>query len=1197
MTDLTTNDMHEYIIEYIKRKNLIEHNIESFNILLSKNGLHTIITKLFKVVDRFVYSTGKHTYKGKPISEMSYVLTFTDVKYKQPTYVDDLDSNKEIQLTPNVAMEKSLTYSSKINIDCNIVLTYVRTDGVTETETKQINNLFIGEYPIMVKCNQCNILNYTKYDLFNNLGEDPNDAGGYFIISGNPWSIDALESTLFNSFRIYNNQYNSELTRGEFISKNGDGYETSKEIILRLNVNNLITIQLVGNLEIHDDYQIPFNIIFKLFGVVQDAEMLKYFIYYKENERIYRYITSAIINSASVDDKALRFNKLNTIYEHRLLIIEFGKIVFKNKKLSDDVIIKNVNALINKSILIHIVDDDPEIQKKKKLIYLGLMIRKLILTNKKIYPTTDRDSYSNKRVHCAGVLYGKSIRTIFRHTIVSSIKQGLSSILTQENDKSHISINNLINNKISGCHKKLCENVEKSIKTGNKEIVFDKSKKNPLTLSNHISSQLITEKNALTKLSALRVVHTPNTSSSNQTSRAIDMRSVHPTYVGYICPSASADTGEKVGLSKQLAITANVTISSDSDIIKNKIKNMLLSIVDIIKTNDHDKFNEMTPVYVNGDLIGCVNDAIYFTKELKKMRLNMDIDKHTTIYHNFLLNEVKIWVDYGRLVRPLIKVYNNIEEVDKKKNADIFKQYIKLTKEIINKLKNNEIGIKYIEDNGIIEYISTEEQENCYIAYNIDVFNENSTNICKQYTHVEIEEVMFGCTALTAPFLNHTMPQRGTYQTNQAKQSAGWCYLNFHNRMDKKRYFKTYVEMPLLKTMMNNFMYPNGVNLMVAMMCLGKNQEDSAIINKNLIDNGYMSGYFYTYVLVKITKISIEFIRPITDEYINKTSSNDSLLDSRGIIKLGSYVTKNTVLVSKLVFNQKENKYIDKSEIYMSNEPAIVDRIVVNYHNPHIKQIDSVKVKLKSYRRVIEGDKISTRSGNKNIISHIMNPADLPYTKDGGEVPDIIVNPQGIPTRMCIGQLLESLFSALALCKGEIIDGTSFSKFNIDSVTEELEKQGEDKYGLTKMINGTNGREIEADIFYTPLYIQHIMKFSIDEMYVIDNDRGPVDEITRQPREGRQNQGGLRLGEMEKDALASHGTTLCIKNKFIDSSDKSQQYYCKTCGVSAIYNIDDIRICKNCNYSSDIVKVNSTYVTEVLLNYLKISGIKVNMHF
>ena len=198
---------------------------------------------------------------------------------------------------------------------------------------------------------------------------------------------------------------------------------------------------------------------------------------------------------------------------------------------------------------------------------------------------------------------------------------------------------------------------------------------------------------------------------------------------------------------------------------------------------------------------------------------------------------------------------------------------------------------------------------------------------------------------------------------------------------------------------------------------------------------------------------------------------------------------------------------------------------------------------------------------------------------------------------MCIGQLLESLFSALALCKGEIIDGTSFSKFNIDSVTEELEKQGEDKYGLTKMINGTNGREIEADIFYTPLYIQHIMKFSIDEMYVIDNDRGPVDEITRQPREGRQNQGGLRLGEMEKDALASHGTTLCIKNKFIDSSDKSQQYYCKTCGVSAIYSIDDIRICKNCNYSSDIVKVNSTYVTEVLLNYLKISGIKVNMHF
>ena len=131
----------------------------------------------------------------------------------------------------------------------------------------------------------------------------------------------------------------------------------------------------------------------------------------------------------------------------------------------------------------------------------------------------------------------------------------------------------------------------------------------------------------------------------------------------------------------------------------------------------------------------------------------MEIDKYATIYYNIRLNEIKIWVDYGRIVRPLVKVYNNLDEVIKKKDSSIFKQYVKLTKDIIKKLQNNEIDIKYLEDNGVIEYISSEEQENCFLAYNIDKFNIDINDIKKQYTHVEVEETMFGCTALTAPFL------------------------------------------------------------------------------------------------------------------------------------------------------------------------------------------------------------------------------------------------------------------------------------------------------------------------------------------------------------------------------------------------------------------------------------------------------------
>ena len=198
------------------------------------------------------------------------------------------------------------------------------------------------------------------------------------------------------------------------------------------------------------------------------------------------------------------------------------------------------------------------------------------------------------------------------------------------------------------------------------------------------------------------------------------------------------------------------------------------------------------------------------------MRLLKDIDKYTTIYFNILFDEIQIWVDYGRITRPLIKVYNNISEVYDKNYK--FKQYTKMTKEHITKLNNGEIRITDLENEHIIEYISSEEQENCYLAFNIDEFHNNQDNVLKQYTHIDIEEAMFGITALTSPFLNHTMAQRGSYQTNQAKQSCGWFTLNPYDRYDKKKFYQTYCETPIIKTITSNLTYPNGINLMPSLL-------------------------------------------------------------------------------------------------------------------------------------------------------------------------------------------------------------------------------------------------------------------------------------------------------------------------------------------------------------------------------------------
>ena len=1191
---LTSNDMSLFLLKFIKSTNIISHNHNSFNDFLDNNGLKNIICNIFKIHDTITFDeTQKHYYKGIELTKMVYTLKFTDVKFEKPKYVNQATNENEM-LTPNIARLKNLTYASEIIIESEIESEYYYKKGGTEIQKVPIKNLHIGKYPIMIKSDMCHLNNATKDELINIYKEDPNDNGGYFIIGGVEWTIDTSESILYNSFRVYNNQYNNELTRGEFISKPGDGFEISREIIMRLNNNDLITIQLVGSHDIYEEYQIPFYLVFRLYGILSDVEIFRYILLDFEKDSYYEKIKYYVEASMTNVDKSTKFEKLINVYEHKQLLIEFGKIIFKNKKLNEITIIQSVYTLLDKSLLLHIGDDGSDITRKRKLVYFGLLVRKLILVNSDILPVTDRDSYSTKRLHSAGISYAKTFKTTFRLTVVNGIKKQIKNIFTQTNEKSNINLTNLLNNKITG-YEKLAEAVEKSIKTGNKEIVYDKANK---PIANRISSQMLIRKNELNTLATLRVIHTQNTSSSNQTARAIEMRSVHSTYAGYICPTATADTGEKVGLSKQLAISALITVASDSEFIKQKIVDKIINLDKIIKENTLELLKKYTHVYVNGDLQGCVKNTYEFLKDIRHMRVLKEIDKYTTIHFNILFDEIQIWVDYGRITRPLIKVYNNMNDVYNKNYK--FKQYTKMTKEHIIKLNNGKINITDLENEHIIEYISSEEQENCYLAYNIDEFYNNQDNISKQYTHIDIEESLFGITALTSPFLNHTMSQRGSYQTNQAKQSCGWFTLNPYDRYDKKKFYQTYCETPIIKTITSSLTYPNGINLMVAMMCYtGYGQEDSCILNKSLVDNGYMAGYHYSYTSVKISDHNIEFIRlsKPTDQ-VHKTNANYGFLDEHGVIKKGSVIEKNTVLISKLVLvNKKENKYSDKSEIYSLYETVVIDDIEISYYNPQENKIELVKIRTKSYRKILEGDKLSTRSGNKNIVSAIMNPADMPYTLNG-EIPDMIVNPQGIPTRMCVGQLLESLFAKLAINKAQFIDGTAFTKFNVNRIKDELETMGLNSCGIEKMICGKTGHIINAFVFYTPLYIQHIMKFALEEMYVINHNGGPVDEVTHQPREGKTNNGGLKLGEMEKDVIASHGSTNVIQEKFINSSDFVQLYFCRKCGSKAIYNNEyNLKICKLCDFDADIVKANSTHVTNVFQSYLMMLGIDTRFKF
>ena len=207
-----------------------------------------------------------------------------------------------------------------------------------------------------------------------------------------------------------------------------------------------------------------------------------------------------------------------------------------------------------------------------------------------------------------------------------------------------------------------------------------------------------------------------------------------------------------------------------------------------------------------------------------------------------------------------------------------------------------------------------------------------------------------------------------------------------------------------------------------------------------------------------------------------------------------------------------------------------------------------VKVRIRKTRTPIVGDKLSSRMGQKGVIGITLPQEDMPFTEDG-IVPDIIVNPHAIPSRMTIGQLCECLLSILCTLTGERGDGTMFRNASLEYLCEQLQKHGYDRYGRRKLRNGFTGESFESDVFVGPTYYQRLRHMAADKYHA--RSRGPIHMLSRQPTEGRARDGGLRFGEMERDTLISHGSVEFLKDRLLDNSDPSVLTVCGDCGLPA----------------------------------------------
>jgi DNA-directed RNA polymerase II subunit RPB2 len=459
--------------------------------------------------------------------------------------------------------------------------------------------------------------------------------------------------------------------------------------------------------------------------------------------------------------------------------------------------------------------------------------------------------------------------------------------------------------------------------------------------------------------------------------------------------------------------------------------------------------------------------------------------------------------------------------------------------------------------------------------------------------------MILGICGSIIPFPDHNQSPRNTYQSAMGKQAMGTYISNFQIRMDTLAYVLFYPQKPLVTTRAMEHLHfrdlPAGVNVIVGIMCYtGYNQEDSVIMNQSSIDRGLFRSIFYRSFKDEekkqgsLTKEELE--RPTRDTTLGMRHGTYDKLDDDGLICPGTRVSGEDIIIGKTsplpeddpsAVSKRFTKR-DCSTGMKNSETGIIDQVLLTTNDQGLR---FVKIRVRSCRTPQVGDKFSSRHGQKGTIGMTYTQEDMPFTCEG-VVPDIIVNPHAIPSRMTIGQLVECLMGKVAAMMGKEGDATPFTPVTVSDISEMLHDCGYQRKGEEVMYNGHTGRALEAKIFLGPTYYQRLKHMVDDKIH--SRGRGPVQILTRQPMEGRSRDGGLRFGEMERDCIISHGASAFLKERLMDQSDAYRIHVCQTCGLVAVANLKNqtFECCKNPSERTKVVQVMLPYACKLLFQEL-----------
>jgi len=1197
--------MQEIIQSFFRERSLVNHQLASYDDCIP-TGDNTI-SRMEKIVRAIRVGTDEDIDDEKggiiklDVIDQDIVVRIKNIQLGEPTIREA--NGSEHPASPMECRLRKLTYMSPVRMDFQI-----ERNGVPSQPEKGVQ---IGNMPIMVRSRRCNLNpnhlagdrvlhpNTSEEDrklvdaLLRKRGEDPLDPGGYFIINGTERVLISMEDLAPNRVTVEINKRYAKHTEVAKIFSQKDGMRKPLTVEKRRDGMLMVKISTAGTTAI------PVVLLMRALGVNNDQEIFQAIAGSTET---FKFIVANINEVKDNEDYAVE----NVEEAHQWLEKKFAAGQQKEYREA------RVNQLLDRELLPHLGDTDED--RKKKAIFLGRIVRQVLemaITDRK---PNDKDHYANKRVRLAGDL----IEDLFRVSMGQLSRDLKYQLERHHNRKRELRITSCLRPDV------LTSKIMHALATGN--WVGGRSG----------VSQLLDRTTYLSALSHLRRVTSPLVRSQPH----FEARDLHPTQWGRLCPNETPE-GQNCGLVKNAAQMIDVSEYVDETHICSMLDEM-----DVFKPDD---WTDGDRVHVNGDIYGIHKRGNSLVRQFKNARRRGAIKPEVSIRYDAANKDIFINTDKGRILRPLLILYDGTP---------------RLTPAHLEAITSGELSFKELINEGVIEWVDAEEEEDLYIAPRPFVLPEVLPEGCKhagrpfahenvswvnlgetgateailnatislpngekvtdefslsllytsEHTHVEIDpQLVLGVCASLIPYPEHNSTPRVTGGTAMVKQSLGLPSSNYRLRPDTRLHVLHYPQRSIVGTRAmetTNFLQrPGGQNFIVAIMSLhGYNMQDAVIMNRSSVERGMArSTFIRTYNAerrrfpggqveeIEIPGTGLEEVKGL------KPAASYSHLEADGLPHPEKELSGGDVLVGKTspprfleetgagAFLQAQERR-ESSMLIRHGEKGWVDNVFVT------ESLDSgrlVRTMVRSHKVPEVGDKFASRHGQKGVIGRLVDSEDMPFTKDG-VVPDLIINPHAIPSRMTVAHVLEMIGGKVGSMEGRMIDGTSFRGEKEGSLRDSLIRNGFAHSGREIMMNGETGQVYPAEIFVGCIYYQKLHHMVSGKVHA--RSRGRVQVLTRQPTEGRARQGGLRFGEMERDCLIAHGASMVIKDRLLDESDGIDMYVCSQSGHIAWYDP------KRRTYVSpihgdgaEVYKVQTSYAFKLLLDEMKSLGVAMRL--